>query len=76
MSKPSFKQMWVNFPTHKQYPTLRDLHTFIGGALLKNIGAPGFPANGNTCAVRLSRALNYGTMPISEKLAKLAASQH
>jgi hypothetical protein len=70
MAKPSFELMWLNFPDHKKYPTLRDLHMHIGGALAKNITSVGFGPNGNTCAVRLSRALNYGNMPISGKLTK------
>jgi hypothetical protein len=70
MAKPSFDLMWLNFPDHKKYPTLRDLHTYIGGALAKNITSAGFGPNGNTCAARLSRALNYGNMPISGKLTK------
>lgn len=70
MSKPNFKMMWDHFPTHKKYPTLRSLHTFIGGALVKNIEAQGFGPNGNTCAVRMSRALNYAHFPISAKQAK------
>ena len=70
MAKPSFKMMWQAFPDHTSYPTLRDLHTFIGGSLVKNIDVPGFGVNGNTCAARMSRALNYGNMPISAKLTK------
>jgi hypothetical protein len=70
MAKPSFSMMWQAFPDHTKYPTLRELHTFIGGGLAKNIDIPGFGANGNTCAVRISRALNYGNLPISAKLVK------
>ena len=70
MSKPSFSMMWQAFPDHAKYPTLRDVHTFIGGALVNNIDAPGFGPTGNTCAVRMSRALNYGNLPISAKLVK------
>lgn len=69
MAQPDFKMMWVNFPDHKKYPTLRALHTFIGGQLAANISSRGFGPNGNTCAVRMSRALNYGNMPIRAKLA-------
>ena len=68
MSKPSFQMMWEAFPDHDKYPTLRALHTFIGGTLTKNIDAPGFGEQGNTCAVRMSRALNYGNFPVSPKL--------
>jgi hypothetical protein len=60
--------MWKNFPDHDKYPTLKSLHTYIGGALLRNIDVPGFGPNGNTCAVRMSRALNYGGQPISSQL--------
>jgi hypothetical protein len=70
MALPNFDLMWTNFPDHTKYPTLRDLHNFIGGTLAKNIDIPGFGANGNTCAVRLSRALNYGSMPISGNITK------
>ena len=70
MAKPDFAMMWQAFPDHAKYPTLRDLHTFIGGTLIKNIGVPGFGESGNTCAVRMSRALNYGNLPVSAKLTK------
>ncbi len=70
MAKPSFELMWSSFPDHIKYPTLRELHNHIGGALAKNIDVPGFGPTGNTCAVRMSRALNYGNLPISPKLVK------
>lgn len=60
--------MWDNFPDHTLYPTLTALHTYIGGQLAKNINVPGFGPEGNTCAVRMSRAFNYGGMPLSSKL--------
>lgn len=68
MAKPSFAMMWQAFPDHIKYPTLRDLHTFIGGSLITNIDVPGFGEKGNTCAVRMSRALNYGNLSVSAKL--------
>jgi hypothetical protein len=67
MAKPAFDLMWANFPDHARYPTLTTLHTFIGGQLANNIDVPGFGPKGNTCAVRMSRALNYGNMPLSSK---------
>jgi hypothetical protein len=70
MAQPSFKMMWDAFPDHVQYPTLRDLHNFVGGQLARNIDVPGFGAKGNTCAVRISRALNYGNTPLSYKRLK------
>ena len=70
MATPNFEMMWKAFPDHVKYPTLSDLHNYIGGTLKKNIGVPGFGPAGNTCAVRMSRALNYGSFPISAKLIK------
>ena len=70
MSQPNFNMMWNAYPAHDRYPNLLSLHTFIGGALQKNIHVSGFSPNGNTCAVRLSRALNYGAMPISATIVK------
>lgn len=70
MAKPDFALMWSNFPDHVKYPTLDTLFSFIGGTLTKNIHEPGFGPNGNTCAVRISRALNYGALPISRKLVR------
>lgn len=70
MAKPNFAMMWTAFPDHVKYPTLRSLHTFIGGTLAKNIDGAGFGEKGNTCAVRMSRALNYGNLPISGKLTR------
>ena len=68
MATPNFALMWTNFPDHGRYPTLTSLFKMIGGQLAKNIDVPGFGPNGNTCAVRLCRALNYGGLPISSKL--------
>lgn len=70
MAQPNFKMMWDAFPDHSLYPNLRVLFKFIGGTLINNIDVPGFGENGNTCAVRMSRALNYGNLPISAKLVK------
>ncbi|ARU58386.1 type VI secretion system-associated effector [Oleiphilus messinensis] len=67
MSNPNFNLLWAQFPDHIQYPTLKDLFTHIGGTLARNINVPGFGPNGNTCAVRISRALNYSNAPISKK---------
>lgn len=71
MAIPNFNLMWEQFPDHDRYPDLVTLFTFIGGQLAKNINVPGFGPNGNTCAVRMSRAFNYGEMPISAKTVKL-----
>ncbi len=73
MAKPSFEMMWAAFPDHDKYPTLRDLFAWLGGGLARNINEPGFGPNGNTCAARMSRALNYGNHPIRGKTAKALA---
>ena len=70
MAQPNFKLLWDSYPDHDQFPTLQTLHTHIGGQVAKSITTPGFGPNGNTCAMRMSRALNYSSMPISEKLVK------
>lgn len=67
MAQPDFDLMWRNFPDHVKYPTLTALFNSIGGQLVRNVGVPGFGPSGNTCAVRMSRALNYSTMPISSR---------
>ena len=63
--KGDFDTMWKMFPDHVAYPTLDSLFTFIGGGLERNIHEPGFGPNGNTCAARISRCLNYGGMELS-----------
>ena len=71
MAQPDFDRMWAAFPDHTKYPTLRALHTFIGGRVAVNIGDDmGFPDAGNTCAMRMSYALNHGGMPLSWSLLK------
>jgi hypothetical protein len=73
--KPSLPKLWAAFPDHVRYPTLKDLYTMLGGAAVKNIDAPGFGPNGNTCASRLSVAFNNGGSPISLIAAKAAHAQ-
>lgn len=69
MAQPNFQLMWDSYPDHEQFPTLSALHAFIGGQVDKATTSPGFGPTGNTCAMRMSRALNYGSMPISGRLA-------
>ena len=66
---PNFHKLWNGFPTHDKYKTLKDLYTALGGAAEKNINAPGFGPNGNTCASRLSVAFNEGGAPIDKGIA-------
>jgi hypothetical protein len=70
MSQPNFDLMWKNFPDHVQWKTMGELYRHIGGDLTGAISWEGFGENGNTCATRMSRALNYGGLPIELKLLK------
>lgn len=65
MAKPNFKLMWAGFPTRLEYRDLEALFTHLGGAAAKNIHADGFGPKGNTCAVRMSMALQAGGVMIS-----------
>ena len=69
MTKPDFHRLWLEFPDHTRYPSLKDLYTALGGAAAKNIYAPGFGPNGNTCASRMSVAFNKAGAPIDKGLA-------
>ena len=65
MAKPNFKMMWAGFPTRLEYRNLEALFTHLGGTAAKNINAPGFGVDGNTCAARLSVALQAGGVMIT-----------
>ena len=67
--KPDFHRLWIEFPDHIKYPTMKDLYTALGGAAENNIDKPGFGENGNTCASRLSVAFNNAGAPINRALA-------
>jgi hypothetical protein len=67
--KPNFQRLWLEFPDHIQYQSLKDLYTALGGAAEKNIDLPGFGPNGNTCASRLSVAFNKAGAPINMAVA-------
>ncbi len=69
MIKPNFQRLWLAFPDHVKYRTMKDLYTALGGAAQKNINVPGFGPNGNTCASRLSVAFNKGGTPINTAIA-------
>lgn len=75
MLKPAFQRLWLAFPDHTQYPTLKDLYTALGGAAEKNIELPGFGPNGNTCASRLSVAFNKAGAPINMAIANAAGAK-
>jgi hypothetical protein len=69
MIEPNFQRLWLAFPYHVKYRTMKDLYTALGGAAEKNINVPGFGPNGNTCASRLSVAFNKGGAPINTAIA-------
>ena len=75
MPTPSLAAIWAAFPDHLRYRTLHDLYTMLGGTAARNINAPGFGPNGNTCASRLSHAFNRGGAPISEAIARRAGAE-
>lgn len=75
MIKPTLHKLWLEFPDHTKYPTLKDLYTALGGAAEKNINLPGFGPNGNTCASRLSVAFNKAGSPIEVVLATTVGAQ-
>lgn len=75
MIKPDFQKLWLGFPDHTKYKSLQDLYTALGGAAEKNINLPGFGANGNTCASRMSVAFNKAGTPISAALASMVGAQ-
>jgi hypothetical protein len=64
MVKPRLQALWDNFPDHDKYPTMKDLYTWLGGKAEQNINSPGFGPRGNTCASRLSVALNKANAPV------------
>ena len=75
MTTPVLSGLWAAFPDHATDPPLFALYTHLGGTSACNINAPGFGANGNTCASRLSVAFNGGGAPISRATAQAAGAQ-
>lgn len=75
MVKPNFHSLWLAFPDHTTYQSLKDLYTALGGAAEKNINLPGFGPNGNTCASRMSVAFNKAGAPINTALANTVGAQ-
>lgn len=67
MKKPIFINLWNNFPLHSQFSTLKDLYTWLGGQVERNINIRGFGESGNACASRMSVALNKSGFLIDPK---------
>lgn len=61
---PEFRQIWKKFPDHTNYPTMGSLYRALGGGAERAISDDGFGENGNTCASRVSVALNWAGSPI------------
>lgn len=84
MLVPKFLPVWNAFPTHGKYQTMGDLYRHLGGGAQAAIDWDGFTETGNTCASRISVALNGGGSPISPLIAqklglltlKTAAADH
>ncbi len=75
MIKPNFHRLWLEFPDHTKYPSMKDLYTSLGGAAENNINLPGFGPNGNTCASRMSVALNKAGSPTNMAFANAIGAQ-
>lgn len=75
MIKPNFQKLWSAFPDHAKYRSMKDLYGALGGAAAKNVDLPGFGANGNTCASRMSVALNSTGAPINMALASAVGAK-
>lgn len=65
VAKLNFALMWAGFPTRLEYGDLEALFKHLGGTAERNINAPGFGPKGNTCAARLSVALQAGGVMIT-----------
>ena len=74
MHRPGFHRLWTAFPDHVRYPTLETLYTSLGGAAQRNIHVRGFGPDGNTCASRISVALNAAAAPINPVFVRIAAA--
>jgi hypothetical protein len=63
----NIKKLVKNYPNKKDYPDAESLYNLIGGKMDKMYDADVEAGNANyinTCAVRISRALNYSGMEI------------
>ena len=83
--KGSFSHLWANYPKHSEYDsdpktmhTQKSVWSLIGGHVEMNEWsatekqADGSPMFNNTCAIRMSRALNYTgiTIPMQKTTTK------
>ena len=70
MLVPKLDDVWRNFPDHETYPDMGALYAMLGGEAARAVAWAGFGTNGNTCASRLSVALNRSGAPIDAGIAK------
>jgi Type VI secretion system (T6SS), amidase effector protein 4 len=62
--KPTWEKFWAEYPDYVTYPDSAAVKKDIGGAV-----DAGYITN--TCAIRLSRGLNYSGVPVPTQLAGL-----
>jgi hypothetical protein len=66
-AKVKFDDLWRNYPTYTDYPTKPDFWNLIGGNLEHEATVEDPEAWRNSCATRMSRALNYSGIEVHAK---------
>ena len=61
----SYHALWMEYPDYKNYPKPEDVKTYIGGAVNEDWIT-------NTCAIRMSRTLNYNGVTVPSSFAGLS----
>lgn len=59
---PDFDVLWLSYPNGE----VPDVANLIGGKVASNIKNPDMPNYKDTCAIRVSRALNYSGQPVQQ----------
>lgn len=62
--KPTWSKFWEEYPDYWNYPKPEDVKKLIGGEVAEDWIT-------NTCAIRMSRGLNYSGVPVPAKFAGL-----
>jgi len=65
MALQSYSKLWDEYPDYINYPDSKEVKALIGG----NVDADWIT---NTCAIRLSRALNYHGIPVPGNFAGMS----
>jgi hypothetical protein len=63
---PPFESLRASYPND---PTPLDIAERVGGRVGENLKNPAMPEYKNTCAIRVSRALNYAGHPVKSHVA-------